>query len=165
MKRPLVYMSRCFGFEKCRYDAEMVADEFIESLKSKVVVIHECPETAIGLGCPRNPIRIVRKYGVPQLFQPETGLYFTEKMTEFAKSFAEKLVNVDAFILKAKSPSCGAGNVKYYDFMTGMIINEIHTGVFTAEILKRFPDAFVTDELLLAMPQERELFMSRLFKD
>lgn len=164
MKKPCVYISRCFGFEKCRYDGETVTDEFIESLKSKVEVIHECPEMSIGLGCPRSPIRIVRKYGESQLFQPETGLYFTEKMTEFAKSYVKRLVNVDAFILKAKSPSCGAGNVKYYDFMTGMIINEIHTGFFTAQILNMFPEAFVTDELLLALPKERELFMSRIFK-
>jgi len=63
----------------------------VEKLKPQVNFIPVCPEMEIGLGVPRNPIRIVLVNGENKLMQPSTGIDFTEKMSTFADSFLSSL--------------------------------------------------------------------------
>lgn len=62
--RPRLFISRCLGFEHCRWNGEAINDEFVRQLEPFVEINHECPEMAIGLGCPRNPVRVVRSWAV-----------------------------------------------------------------------------------------------------
>ena len=81
--RPRIVVSRCLGFDACRWNAEMIRDEFVESLQSHVDFVTFCPECEIGLGVPRRPIRLVAPDGSPrkeplemqsvQLVQPATA--------------------------------------------------------------------------------------------
>ena len=67
-----------------------------------------CPEVEIGLGVPRDPIRLVRvrKDDEPSLIQPSSGLDLTAKMLDFAREFLAGLEgSVEGFILKSRSPS------------------------------------------------------------
>jgi uncharacterized protein YbbK (DUF523 family) len=83
--KPRVVVSRCIGFEAARWDGKIIVDKFIRSLNSYVEFIPVCPEIEIGLGVPREPIRIVKRGNELRLIQPATGLDFTEKMQQFAK--------------------------------------------------------------------------------
>ena len=117
-------MSRCFGFDKCRYDGNDFFCDFAEKLKKHAETIHWCPEIAIGLGCPREKIRVVRIDGKNLLFQPETGKFFTEKMIEYSDNHLKTLENIDGFFLKAKSPSCGVKNTKLFEGKSEKIIKQ-----------------------------------------
>ena len=57
--RPTVIASRCLGFAKCRYNGQTISDDFVRKLEPHVEFVTTCPEVEIGLGVPRNPIRIV----------------------------------------------------------------------------------------------------------
>ena len=110
--KPNVVISKCITFLPVRYDAQIVTSDFVEKLKSHVNFIPVCPEVEIGLGVPRDPVRIVLVNGERKLIQPKTGYDFTEKMERFTESFLNSLEKVDGFILKRGSPSSGFKNVK-----------------------------------------------------
>ena len=67
--KPNVFVSRCLGFGRCRWNGEELSDAFVESLKPFVNIITTCPEYEIGLGVPRDPIRIVLTGGKRRLAQ------------------------------------------------------------------------------------------------
>ena len=98
--KPVVVVSKCITFEPVRWNGQIIASEFVEKLKPYVNFIPVCPEVEVGLGVPRDPVRIVLVNGEKKLLQPATGFDFTDKMTKFSKSFLDSLDAVDGFILK-----------------------------------------------------------------
>ena len=111
---PKVVVSRCLGFEACRYDGSVINDPFVPMLKPHVEFITPCPEKEIGLGVPRKPVRLVQQNEHKHLFQPATGSDVTDKMQEYIDQFLENLGEVDGFILRHRSPYCGLRNEKIY---------------------------------------------------
>ena len=100
----------------CRYDGEK-RDYDLKDIKEKFNLIPICPEIYGGLPTPRVPSEI-QENGV---FNHE-GLDVTaqyEKGAEEALQLA-KLFNVKYALLKAKSPSCGSGEV-YDGSFTGTL--------------------------------------------
>ncbi len=57
---------------------------------------------------------MVSSNGEPKLIQPTTGLEVTEMIRTFSTQFLSSLSDVDGFILKYRSPSCGMKDVKVY---------------------------------------------------
>lgn len=143
--KPVIFSSRCLGFARCRWNGEILSDKLIEKLKPYVTFITVCPECEIGLGVPRDPIRIVSQQGSYRLIQPNTGKDLTEKMSAFVSGYLASLKAVDGFILKDRSPSCRP------------------SGFFGRGILKRFPDAAVETEARLRDPTIREHFLTKVF--
>ena len=78
--RPKLVVSKCIEFEHCRYDGSMIPSDFVKALKLHADFIPVCAEMEIGLGVPRDPIRIVWDRGELRLVQPTTGLDVTENM-------------------------------------------------------------------------------------
>jgi uncharacterized protein YbbK (DUF523 family) len=58
--RPKLFVSRCLGFDACRYKGLKINDQSVELLKAHADIVTACPEIAIGLGVPRQPIRVLR---------------------------------------------------------------------------------------------------------
>ena len=56
---PVVVVSKCLGFDACRYDGEVVEDGFVARLDRHARLVTVCPEVEIGLGVPRDKIRLV----------------------------------------------------------------------------------------------------------
>jgi len=161
--KPNVVISRCITFAPVRYNAQVIASEFVEKLKFYVNFIPVCPEVEIGLGVPRDPVRIVLVKGERRLMQPATGLDFTEKMERFAESFLDSLDEVDGFILKRGSPSSGFKNVKMYPRMEKSSPVGKGPGFFGGAVLQKFPNLAVEDELRLINLRIREHFLTKLF--
>jgi hypothetical protein len=57
--RPRVVLSRCLELDRVRYDGEKIAYGFVLELERHVDLVPICPEVEIGLGVPRDPIRLV----------------------------------------------------------------------------------------------------------
>ncbi|MGB9742770.1 MAG: DUF1722 domain-containing protein [candidate division WOR-3 bacterium] len=161
--KPVVLFSRCLGFEPCRYNGEIIHDEFVERLKGFVQPVTVCPEMAIGLGVPRPPVKIVFLQGQARLIQPATGRDLTLEMADFVRSFLDRLVAVDGFLLKSRSPSCGIRDVKAYNEQGNIYPAFARRGFFGGVVLDRFPDRPVEDEGRLRNFLIRESFLSRLF--
>ena len=69
------------------------------------------------MGTPRETIRIVEENGENRLVQPSTREDVTEKMEQFSNDFLQTIPDVDGFILKNRSPSCGTRDVKIYSVL------------------------------------------------
>jgi hypothetical protein len=65
--KPVVVVSKCITFEPVRWNGQIITSEFVEKLKPYVNFVPVCPEIEIGLGVPRDPIRIVLENGEKKL--------------------------------------------------------------------------------------------------
>ena len=61
LSKPKIVVSKCLEFDACRYNGLSINDSMIRSLKEYVEFIPVCPEVEIGLGTPRDPIRLIYK--------------------------------------------------------------------------------------------------------
>ena len=143
--KPRVVVSRCLGFEHCRWNAKIVNSDAVEVLRESVEFVTVCPEQDIGLGVPRKPINLVLVDGVVRVIQSETGRDVTDDLRGFSVSFLENLGKVDGFILKSRSPSCGWGTTKIHD---GSSV-KMGSGVFASCVETHYPDAVILDEEML----------------
>ena len=161
--KPRVVVSRCINFENCRYDGGIIQDGFVSRLIPYVEFLTVCPEKEIGLGVPRDPVRLVDQHGDRKMVQPASGLDLTDKMQFFTHDFLDGLEEVHGFILKHKSPSCGISNVKVFSDMEGNMSHSRGPGIFGAAVLDRYHDLPVEDEGRLRNFSIREHFLIRIF--
>ncbi len=141
-----------------------IRDRFIESLKRYVDFVTVCPETRIGLGVPRDPIRIVLYKGEKRVIQPGTSRDLTKKMKSFTAKFLDEHIDIDGFILKDRSPSCGPSGVKIYSRIDAHRAVSTDSGLFGSEVLRRFSHFPIETEARLKDPRIRDRFLTRLFK-
>lgn len=161
--KPKIVVSKCLEFENCRFDGGKINDQFIINLKKFANLEPVCPEVAIGLGTPRGPIRLVTIKGVKTLYQPSTDTDLTEKMENFSYTYLKSIKEVDGFILKRSSPSCGTSNVKMHTSFTKPSMPKRGVGLFAEKVFKFFPLAVIEDEARLNNKVLREHFLTKLF--
>jgi uncharacterized protein YbbK (DUF523 family) len=161
-ERPVVVISRCIDFDSCRYNGQVIRASLREKLEPHVVLVPICPELEIGLGVPRDPVRLETRAGGVAMVQPATGRDLTAQMEVFSDRFLGALQEVDGFILKSRSPSCGVSDAKRFRAADERAGHEVGPGLFAARVLERFPDAVVEDEAGLADERRRERFLAAL---
>lgn len=163
MSKPRIVVSKCLGFEHCRYDGSIIPDPIVNALREWVELIPICPELELGLGAPRPPVRLVRVGGEIRLIQPATSRDLTEDMRNFSQSFLDSLPPVDGFILKNRSPSCGIKDAKVYAGVEKAPAVGVRPGVFGGAVRARFPDLPIEDEGRLTNRALREHFFTTVF--
>jgi uncharacterized protein YbgA (DUF1722 family)/uncharacterized protein YbbK (DUF523 family) len=141
----------------------MISDDFVRELASYVRYVTTCPEVEIGLGVPRDPIRLVQIEGDTKLVQPSTGRDLTHSMRTFADGFLGGLAEVDGFILKNRSPSCGLKDVSIHPGSGDGPPTGKGAGMFAEQVLARYGNLAIEDEGRLRNPQIRHHFLTRLF--
>lgn len=161
--RPIVVLSRCLELEPVRYNAQVIPYDFVRQLEPWVDFLPVCPELEIGLGVPRDPVRIVAVDGEARLVQPTTDRDVTEDMAGFSDRFLSSLGEVDGFILKNRSPSCGISDVKIYQGMDPSASSKKGSGLFAGRVLEAFPGHAIEDEGRLRNYRIREHFLTKLF--
>jgi uncharacterized protein YbgA (DUF1722 family)/uncharacterized protein YbbK (DUF523 family) len=161
--RPKIVCSRCLGFDSCRYDGHRIRSELVGALRPYVDFVKPCPEADIGLGIPRHPVRVLQYRDGLKLIQPSSGLEFTRDMKSFTQEFLNELEDIDGFILKSKSPSCGIGNVKIYGDENNMTNFSKGDGFFGGEILRSFQTKAIEDEMRLLNTKIRDHFLKKTF--
>lgn len=163
--RPIIAVSACLEFEACRYNALSVACPLVRDLMPFVDYRPACPEKAIGLGVPRDPIRLVRDDEGVALYQPATGRDVTALMDDFTQRHLATLRDADGFILKGRSPSCGIKDVKVYpdrDPAKTPITGKA-AGLYGGAVIAAFPGRAIEDEGRLENFTIREHFLTRIF--
>ncbi len=161
--RPKLVLSKCLELEACRYNAQIIRAPFVLQLEPYVEIQPVCPEVEVGLGTPRDPIRLVSIEGRTRLVQPTTERDLTEEMEGFSQTFLERLTGVDGFILKSRSPSCGIKDTKVYAGEGGRQPSGKGPGMFGGAVLARFPYAAIEDEGRLTNFRLRHHFLVKLF--
>ena len=161
--RPIVVISRCIDFDSCRYNGQVIRASLREELEPHIDLRPICPELEIGLGVPRDPVRLVRSGGGPRMVQPSTGRDLTTPMEHFSQRYLSTVEDADGFILKSRSPSCGIRNAKQFHSDAEGAGHDNGPGLFTARVLDRFPYAAVEDEGRLNDLRLRDHFLTKLW--
>jgi len=161
--RPIIGISKCLEFDMCRYDGSRINNNFVRNMKNYVDFVQVCPEVGIGLGTPRKPIRLVKIDGVKSLYQPSSEKNLTEEMHNFTKKFVSSVDNLDGFIFKRDSPTCGISNVRLYHKLGTDSGYQKTTGMFSEGVSSEFPNMVKEDEKRLENITIREHFLTRIF--
>ncbi len=159
-------ISACLLGQEVRYNGSHKRDDFlVDTFGQFVEWVPVCPEVELGMGTPRPSIRLERVNGGGgvRLRMPSTGQDFTESMREFSRQRVEALatLELDGYVLKKDSPSCGLERVKIYHGAGAPLKDG--RGVFAQALLARLPHLPLEEEGRLNDPLLRENFITRVF--
>jgi uncharacterized protein YbbK (DUF523 family) len=159
-----VGISSCLLGEQVRYDGGHKYDALVNTELARIFEFRPCcPEVAIGLGVPREPIQLVRTgHGIRIRGVHNPDIDVTRQLEDFGNSTATAFVDICGYIFKARSPSCGIGGVATWTEQ-GQPAGSDGTGAFAAALLRAHPDLPVTDETRLQNPLQREHFIECVF--
>jgi len=160
-----VGVSACIIGDEVRYNGQAAEDRFVNrELSNFVDFVKVCPEVRIGLGIPRETIRLVKKKEGIRLVNHGGDKDFTEAMETFSKKSASnmKREKISGFIFKKSSPSCGAFRIKVYN-ESGVTQNERSIGMYSSYIQKKFPWLPVEEDGRLNDSALRHNFIARIF--
>ncbi len=163
-------ISLCLLGERVRHDGghrrDALCHELLEGLFEYEGV---CPEVAIGMGVPRDPIRLVGEADAPRARGVEdASVDVTQALEDFARRVdtARRVGtthrDVAGHILMSGSPSCGIRGVPVYDAITGDRMGR-GSGVYAREIMAADPCLPVEESARLNEPASRESFVTRVF--
>lgn len=165
-RKPNLILSKCLEYCKCRYNGDKIPDRFVRKLEEHVNYIKICPEVEIGLGVPRNSVRLIKRDNQYRLVDSMTGEDHTAKMDKYIKELTTKLdeEKVEGFIAKTRSPSCGSNDSKVYP-KAGKVpaLGEKKAGYFTEELSICFQSLVIENEGRLKNFKLRENFLIKIF--
>ena len=159
-----VGISACLLGEPVRYDGGHKRDGYIvETLGPYFQWVPVCPEVELGLGTPREPIRLEEDGGTVRLVSTESRQDITKQMRRYARRRVEDVIReeISGYLLKSRSPSCGLQRVKVYHGRGAPRKRGI--GLFAAELLRRSPNLPLEEEDRLHDPALRENWIERVF--
>ena len=157
-------VSSCLLGESVRYDGGHCRDRFVvDTLGSMVDWVSVCPEMGIGMPAPRPTIRLEQEGAGLRLVAPSTGSDHTEAMAKYAQSkmTAIDVPNLDGYVVKKNSPSCGLERLPIYK--NGKKAGREGVGMFTQALLQRYPDLPVEEDGRINDARLRESFIGRIF--
>ena len=94
MKPILIGISSCLLGEKVRYDGGHKQENYItDTLAEYFKWVPFCPELEMGLGVPRESMRLEKEKAQVRLQTVKTGLDLTDAMTLFASKKIKTLQN------------------------------------------------------------------------
>ncbi len=163
--KPLIGISSCLLGQKVRYDGQHKRDTYlVQTLGPFVEWVPVCPEVEVGMGVPRETVRLVGDLEKPRMIAERSGRDWTQAMNELSRTRSRELLDagICGFILKKDSPSCGFDKVRVYSPQTKMPRRE-GRGMFAQKLIDRAPLLPVEDEGRLNDPALRENFVERLF--
>lgn len=144
-----ILVSACLAGRACRFDGSANKDDEVSRLVATGRAVLVCPEEDGGLGTPRPPAEIVGGDGWDVLagrarVVTGDGTDVTQQYLDGAAKALEaaRRTGAETAILKARSPSCGKGQIYDGSFRRTLAKGD---GV-TVALLKANGIAVVTDE-------------------
>lgn len=156
-------ISGCLLGQAVRFDGAHKWDACInETLSRYFEFVPFCPEVAIGLGVPRQPIGLVSgRDGVRVRGVSDPGLDVTDALATYARRVSSQLSGIGGYIFKRASPSCGMEEVDVYG-EDGQIVAQ-GKGLYAKVLMENHPLLPCEEEGRLGDPILRENFMERVF--
>jgi uncharacterized protein YbgA (DUF1722 family)/uncharacterized protein YbbK (DUF523 family) len=157
-------VSSCLLGQNVRFDGGHKRDPFLMGSFARFVTwVPVCPEVEIGLGTPRESIRLERRKDAVHLVAPKSGRDLTAAMRAYAERRVRQLEAEDlcGYVLKKDSPSCGMERVRVYD--ENAVPARTGRGLFAEVLMERLPHLPVEEEGRLGDARLRDNFVERVF--
>ena len=162
--KPKLGISACLLGQTVRYDGGHKRDNFLtDTLGRFVEWVPVCPELEVGMGVPREPVRLLGKADDPSMIAERSGKDWTAAMKRFGTARAGELkrLNLSGYVFKKDSPSCGMARVKIYSPRGGA--TRMGSGLFARVVKDALPLMPAEEEGRLKDPVLRENFIERVF--
>jgi uncharacterized protein YbgA (DUF1722 family)/uncharacterized protein YbbK (DUF523 family) len=174
-------VSSCLLGHQVRFDGGHKRQAFLlDDLAGFVDLVPVCPEVEMGLGVPRETLRLVLPAGGdsptdagarpsprPRLVGNQTGSDHTDGMNAWAAARIAELgeLDLDGYVLKKDSPSCGLERVRLYreGAPSSVQPSRTGTGLYAQALSTALPGLPLTEEGWLMDAGRRESFLARLF--
>ncbi|WP_460144677.1 YbgA family protein [Pseudomonas sp. S2_A02] len=162
--KPKIAISACLMGAEVRYNGGHKASRLCSiTLTDYFDFVSVCPEVAIGLGTPREPIRLVGNPEHPEAVgtvHPEINV--TRPLADYGQKMAMELGDICGYIFMQKSSSCGLERVKVYH-ANGAPVDGGGRGIYAQAFCALHPDLPVEEDGRLNDPVLRENFLTRVF--
>ena len=164
---PTIAISSCLLGENVRFNGGHKRNSFCtDTIKQNMDIISFCPETAIGMGVPRKPIRIVQtsdtapnRIKVCETDNPNTD--YTGALYQEGLGFEAKVPSISGFIGTGASPSCALTSAKVYSDKGHPIAKG--PGMFTKALRDNNPLLPIEENGRLNDTGIRESFINRVY--
>ncbi|WP_455212659.1 DUF523 domain-containing protein [Kaarinaea lacus] len=160
--RITIGVSSCLLGHKIRYDGNDKLNTIVENIICKHFhCIPLCPEFAVGLGVPRDPVQLVQTGDSIRVFGVgNPSLEITALLQQYADFVCDVLPEISGYVFKARSPSCGLVDTPIFN-KNGC---EIATGrgAYARQIILRKQALPVIDETRLIEPARRAEFIQKV---
>jgi len=163
--KPQIGISACLYGDNVRYDGRSKGlPALITALEPYLHLQKICPEVAIGMGTPRDPIKLCKDTGHVRAVGIKNPEYdVTEALKEYAKELIPSTSITTAsdtllcgYIFKSRSPSCGVGSTPIHE-------NNIPTGfgdgIYSQQIQLQLPWLPVAEEQDLVNSHQQQHFI------
>jgi uncharacterized protein YbgA (DUF1722 family)/uncharacterized protein YbbK (DUF523 family) len=153
--RPRIGVSSCLLGEQVRFDGGHKRHRFLTDVLGRYVDwVPFCPEVAIGLGTPRETLKLTDD---GRLINRSRTADHTAAMAALALPS-----DIDGYVFKAKSPSCGIHGIPRYSGHD-QAADRHGRGVYAGRLIDACPLLPVEDEGRLTDDVLREVFVERIF--
>jgi uncharacterized protein YbgA (DUF1722 family)/uncharacterized protein YbbK (DUF523 family) len=162
--KPKIGIGACLVGQPVRYNGDSKRqNKEIERLKEHITLKSFCPEMAIGLGVPRETVRLVGDLETTRLTDSATQTAdYTAPIKAYAADVLANNHDLDGYILVKGSPSCGFARVKRYN-EKGNVNGRDATGSFTAALKRLDPLLPLEEDGRLNDHGLRENFITRVY--
>ncbi len=156
--RPRLGVSSCLLGQPVRFNGGHSRNRFVSDvLAAYVDWVPVCPEIEIGLGAPRESLHLTSE---GQLVST-SGQDHTAAVTTLAQRRRTELADLDGYVVKSRSPSCGLYSVRVH--AGGRIVTGNGRGVFAERVLAADPLLPAEEEGRLNDPLLRESFVEQVW--
>lgn len=161
-----VGISSCLLGEPVRFNGGHKRSNFCtETLSQYFDFVSICPEVAIGMSTPRDPIRLVSEDSKSQAVRAkgvsDDRIDVTDALAAYGVEQAEKQAHLCGYIFMQKSPSCGLFGVKRY--LTNGYSEGSTRGIYADAFAKAHPLMPLEEAGRLTDAGLRENFMTRVY--
>lgn len=159
-----IAISSCLLGESVRYNGGHKRSVFCaDTLSLYFEYLPFCPEVAIGMGVPRESIRLVGDWDAPNAVGTKTeSLDVTKALVGYADDVRDQIKDCRGYIFMKDSPSCGLYSTKVYNSKMGLHPKK-RSGLYAARIRESFPLIPMEESGRLNDPELRENFIARVF--
>ncbi|MEX6501741.1 YbgA family protein [Pseudomonas zhanjiangensis] len=159
-----VAISACLLGQEVRYNGGHKASRLCrQSLSEHFDFVPLCPEMAIGLGVPREPIRLIGDPAAPRAVGTVARERdHTQALAAYGRRMAAEQDGICGYIFMQQSPSCGLERVKVYQD-GGRPSEPRGRGIYAEAFCAQRPDLPVEEDGRLNDPVLRENFLTRVY--
>lgn len=146
-KKPVIAVSACLLGQNVRYDGKPKACALVrDELARHAELIPLCPETGVGMPVPREAVDLLGDPADPRMVGVTSGQDWTDRVNVWVEAALDRVqaAGVSAFVLKARSPSCGVGTAAVYPQPGAEAVNG--DGLLAAAIRRRFPHLLMVED-------------------
>ncbi|KYJ86708.1 DUF523 domain-containing protein [Sulfurovum riftiae] len=145
MKKKIA-VSACLLGEACRYDGTDNRNEALLTQLADAEIIPFCPEDH-AFGTPRPTMDLITGPEGIRAVSNETGEDLSLPVEAYAKEFFDSHPDIDLFIGKDRSPSCGVCSARLYDAHK-ILVSDTAAGLMAKEAKARGIEAIDAEKYM-----------------